>query len=155
MHCKGRYTASTGRKELEYASGEAQLSRFTQLRQASTFLRDEAGVTSSAYRRQIIESFGPDLRVGVYEGQAFQYSGFGGTGSRYLTPNALANPIQELALPPSNPGLMLQQYRVSATRALMGSASPQNFGFPLSGGGQQIFIPSRSLLTPTPLLTGQ
>ena len=129
-------------------------SRFSQLRTVAEFLRNEAGVSSPAYRRQIIESFGADLKVGIYQGQAYQYSASGSTSSRYLTPSPLSKPIQELALPPSNPALVLQQYRVTATKALMGSTARQNFGFPLRGGGQQIFVPSRSLLVPTPLLPG-
>lgn len=126
--------------------------RYSQLREAATFLRDEGGVASRAYRREIIESFGADLRVGTYQGQAYQYSGIGGTSSRYLTPNPLGNPVQELALPPSNPGILLQQYNVAPTRALMGTVAPQNFGVPLPGGAQQVFVPSRTVLTPTPLL---
>ncbi|MFN7812695.1 MAG: hypothetical protein ACK5SI_08565, partial [Planctomycetia bacterium] len=129
--------------------------RFGQLRDAARFLRDEAGITTAAYRRQIISSFGPDLRVGTYEGQAYQYSGFYGSNSRYLTPVAVNNPVRALALPPTNPAALIQQYRVSPTRALMGSAAPQNFGFPLPGGAQQIFIPTRSVLSPTQLLPGR
>lgn len=130
----------------------ATTSRFSQLREAATFLRDDAGITSATYRRQVIESFGGDMRVGIFKGQAYQYSGAAGTSSRYLTPSALSNPVSKLALPPSNTATLLQQYSVSPTRALMGTASPQNFGFPLPGGAQQIFIPSRSVLSPTPLL---
>ncbi|MGA9208647.1 MAG: hypothetical protein WB347_12650 [Terriglobales bacterium] len=139
-----------------YAASEAQAaSRFSQLRDAVTFLRDEANVTGAAYRRQIIESFGPDMRVGMYEGQAYQYS-TGVTSSRYLTPTALGNPVQELALPPYNAATVLQQYQVTPTRALMGTVAPQQFpGYPLlPGGAQQVFVPSRSVLTPTPLLPG-
>jgi len=133
----------------ELAAAETTAGRFSQLRAAATFLRDEAGITSSDYRRQIIESFGSDMRVESYGGQAYQYSGVAGSSSRYLTPTSLSNPVQQLALPPSNPATLLQQYSVSPTRALMGTAAPQNFEIPLSGGAQQMFIPSRSLLTPT------
>ena len=94
--------------------------------------------------------------MGVFEGQAYQYSGFGATSSRYLSPNPAANPIQDLALPPSNPGVVVQQYYISPTRVLMGTVAPQEYvGFPrLPGGAQQMFVPSRSVLTPTLLLPG-
>ena len=127
-------------------------SRFSQLREAATFLRDEAGITDVAYRRQVIESFGADMRVGTFKGQAYQYSGVAGSSSRYLTPTSLSNPVQQLALAPMNSATILQQYSISSTRALMGTAAPQNFGIALPGGAQQIFIPSRSLLTPTLLI---
>jgi RHS repeat-associated protein len=133
----------------ELNAAETSASRFSQLREAASFLRDEAGISSAAYRRQVIESFGADMRVGTLEGQAYQYSGFGNSSSRYLTPSPLQNPVQELALPPSNPALLIQQYNVSSTRALMGTVAPQNFGTALPGGAQQIFVPSRSLLNST------
>jgi RHS repeat-associated protein len=129
-------------------------SRLPQLREATTFLRNEAGITSRAYRRQVIESFGSDLRVEVFQGQAYQYSGLGGTSSRYLATRPASNAVQELALPPSNPALTLQQYHVTTTRVLRGTASPQDFGYPLTGGAEQIFVPHRSVLTLSPLLPG-
>ena len=132
----------------------ATASRFSQLREATTFLRDEALISNRAYRRQIIQSFGADLRIGEFRGQAYQYSASGNTSSRYLTPIPLNKPIQELALPPSNPATAIRQYRVAPTRVLVGSVARQNFGFPLRGGAKQIFVPSRSVLIPTPLLPG-
>jgi len=133
-------------------AAKSSVSRFSQLREAATFLRNEAGISKTASRRQIIESFGADMRVGTFEGQAYQYSGFSGSSSRYLTPTPLRDPVQQLALPPNNPAVMLQQYSVGSTRALMGPVAPQNFGVALPGGAQQIYIPSRSVLSPTPLL---
>ncbi|MCX7199286.1 MAG: hypothetical protein NTW37_15265 [Proteobacteria bacterium] len=123
--------------------------RYTELREVSSFLKAEAGVADAVRRRQIIASFGPDLRIGEYSGQVYQYSGFGGTASRYVTPSPLANPIQQLALPPSNPAVLVQQYSVTPTRVLMGSVAPQNFGAVLTGGAQQLFLPSRAVLTST------
>jgi hypothetical protein len=127
-------------------------SRFSQLRQAAEFLRDEARVLNRGARRQIIESFGNDLRVGEFSGSAYQYFDprGGGQFSRYLTPHYTANPVGDLALYPQNSGVFFQQYNVSPTRALLGTAAANPFGMP--GGGQQIFIPSRSLLSPVKLL---
>lgn len=139
----------------ECSVAPSSASSFSQLREASTFLRDEAGIASSAYRRQIIESFGSDLRVGVYEGQAYQYSGgpgvisrYSSTQSRYLSTSILNDPINELALPTKyNAATLLQAYDVAPTRALIGTAAPQNFGVYLPGGAQQIYVPTRSVLT--------
>jgi hypothetical protein len=124
-------------------------SRYTTLRQAAEFLRDEARVASRSARRDVIESFGPDLRVVEFEGQAFQYSGAGGTYSRYLSPRIVGHPIDDLALPPSNPAILLQEYQVLRTRTLMGEVAPQDWGGGLlPGGAQQIYVPSRSALVP-------
>ena len=135
-------------------SAPVAASRLSRLREAVSFVKEDAGITSAAYRRQVIKSFGTDLTVGIYEGQAFQHSGLQGSASRYLSPTALKNPVAELALPPTNPAVLLQQYRVSRTRALMGTTAPQNFGRPLPGGAPQICIPSRSVLSRTPELPG-
>jgi hypothetical protein len=130
--------------------------RFEQLREAAEFLRDDAGISNRAYRRQVIESFGDDLRVEVYQGQGFQYSGSAGpisryptTQSRYLSTRIVDDPIQELALPSRfNSATLLQEFEVLPTRALRGTVSPQQFsGGPyLRGGAEQIFVPNVSVL---------
>jgi hypothetical protein len=138
---------------VEGASATAASLRASRLAEAESFLINDAKITDSAYRAQIIKSFGDDIRVGEYSGQAYQYSGFKGSTSQYLTPNPVANPIQELALPSRNPAAMVQQYGVESTRALMGTVAPQNYGAGLlTGGVQQIFVPSRSVLSPTLML---
>lgn len=141
----GQFTGSSSQLEFNSIVGQAE---------AATFLRDEAGINNVAEQSRIINSFGADIKVGTYAGQAYQYSATGTSYSQYLTPNAVSDPIQQLALPPGNPASVILQYNVDPTRAILGTASPQEFvdGIPLSGGAQQIWIPTRNVLTPTRLL---
>jgi hypothetical protein len=126
---------------------------YARLREVTRFLRDEANVTSLDTRRQIIESFRADLRIDVFEGPAYQYFGIQGTGSRYLTPTYVTNPVSQLALPATNPGNLVIQYNIATTRALMGTVASQVVsGVRLPGGAFQIYVPSRTLLSPVKLL---
>lgn len=134
--------------------GGMEAGRFSQLRNASAFLREE-GISNRALRKQIIRSFGSDLRVETYYGNAYQYSGGPGplcrfpvSKSRYFSTSILDDPIRELALPPQNAAVLLQEFDILPTRVLRGTAAPQNWGKPLPGGGEQIFVPNPAAVRP-------
>ena len=87
-------------------------------------------------------AFGSDAKVTTLtqDTTVYVYSGDTPASGRWVTPNQVANPAAELALPPGNTGQNMTTVVLPAgTTVIEGTVAPQpNWGQP--GGGYQYYV---------------
>ena len=95
------------------------------------------------YQTQVKNAFGSDIKVTTLTQDTTVYRYYGGdsaASSYWVTPNKVANPISELALPPGNTAQYVDTIVLpKGTTILEGTVAP-NFGQP--GGGYQYYVPN-------------
>ena len=109
-------------------------------RSVDNFIKDNI---PPQYQIQVKSAFGPDVKVTTLTQDTTVYRYYGGdsaASSYWVTPNKVANPISELALPPGNTAQYVDTIVLpKGTTILEGTVAP-NFGQP--GGGYQFYVPN-------------
>jgi len=99
-----------------------------------------------AQQPDVKAAFGSNAKVTTLKHNTNVYRYHGGTSaskSNWVTPNQTINPVNDLALPPTNPGTSMSNYIIpKGTTVIQGSAAP-NFG--QLGGGAQFYVPNSML----------
>ena len=127
----------TGRQPATVQGGQSNVARLTN---AERFIQNNV---PARHHADVRAAFGSDIRATTLprDVTVFRYYGGGSQPSSFwATPNKVANPRAELALPRSNTAEHVRAITLPrGTRVLEGTVAP-NFRQP--GGGYQFYIPT-------------